>query len=117
MLSDENYCKQKGKKVFPTIITLFIIISTLLQACWAEKTSPLYIQNNTDQTLSIFITDIFEGNLAPKSTLKTEPSIGGRYDIVGKNPAGKIIYEKSISFEELDRMDWKILITLSDLNK
>jgi hypothetical protein len=104
-----------NKNLVLKILKLLLITAFSLTAC--EPGVTIQIQNNTDETLSIFIYG-YEGDVAPGETIETSNTwIENRYNIEGKNPQGEIVYERSITYEEMEKTEWKVVINTIDLKQ
>jgi hypothetical protein len=107
-----------SKKILLSVLMLAVVIlSPLATAC--EPIAPLRIENQTDQTLSIFVrfgtADKYYhlGDVAPGEDIKNKnPGIltSNVYYLEAKNSQGEIIYSKKYNDLELDKLDWKVVI-------
>ncbi|MFC2021808.1 hypothetical protein ACFLTR_01145 [Chloroflexota bacterium] len=99
--------------LFPlSLMLVLVMLSLIVSACWADPMAPLCIHNQTNQTLSIFIHEILEGEVAPGAKLKVEgmPDIYWDYPIEAKNPQGEVVFSRVFKWEELHDMKWKVVI-------
>jgi hypothetical protein len=91
------------------VISLVILLVLLLPAC--EPIAPIKVQNNTDQNLTIFINGINIGDVAPGGEIRNRKElIVDRYKIEAKNSQGQTLYKQERTYEDMKKMDWKVVI-------
>jgi len=94
------------------IISLVILLVLLLPAC--EPIAHIKIQNKTEQNLTIFINDINIGDVAPGGEIRNRKEwVTERYKIEAKNSQGQTLYKQEITYEDMKKMDWKVVIPSS----
>ncbi|MFC1934235.1 hypothetical protein ACFLXX_03690 [Chloroflexota bacterium] len=91
---------------------------TLLSVTACEPPVPLEVENQTDQTVTIYVQGGRYFSVSPNSTFKgkTALMIYSKYFIEGLNEDGEIIYSKTFDFNELSNLKWKIVIRSSETN-
>ncbi len=104
---------------------LILLILILATATGCERVAPFQIKNDTTQTLSVFIDDVPEGALTGNATLtgKVKPGevIKPKYFlrespsflIEAKDSAGNVVYSRVFTKQELEDMNWEVVITQS----
>ena len=96
------------------LIWLLGLIATTSIAC--ERPAPIRVVNQTDQTLTIFITKQKIGEVGPGAEISNQNSLvpaGGikEYLIEAKNAQGNSVYSRSFTFDQLSRdMNWRVVI-------
>ena len=117
MCKSKTVSNRENRKLLLAIMAVALIVSLLLEAC--EPLAPIQIQNNTDQTLSIFVWGKYEGDVAPNATLRTTKTIlDPKYNIELKNPQGEIVYKRTITDGELKMTgERRLVITAADLKQ
>ncbi len=92
-----------------TLITLLLVASGCCLP--REYPAPIRIYNHTDQTLSIFINDYSEGDVAPGTEIMPKVLRYDPFRIQAKNAQGDVVYSQQFRLQELEeRMDWKVVI-------
>jgi hypothetical protein len=113
-------------KRFPIVIFSVALLLVLLlssSACTCDPAVWIEFNNQTDQTLSIFIDgSASQGDVLPGETLRTgtmsiwgspDPPWGDgdyKYLIEAKTKDGEVVYSEEFTWQELDDMDWTIVI-------
>lgn len=104
---------QKKPNNLLTIISFMLLSFTLfsLSACIGEHIAPIRIQNETSENLTIIINNASIGDAAAGATFENRfASYTVVYKIEAKNSQGKTIYHKKITHEDMERMNWKVII-------
>ena len=97
------------KYIFICITLVFCVI---LSACVGERIAPIKVQNNTEETLTIFINNDKVGNIASGEEIKNKRiSITVRFMIEARNSHGQTIYKERLSLDDMESMDWKVIIS------
>jgi hypothetical protein len=104
---------------FLLAILSFIFLLPLLTGCWGDPGTFLKIDNQTDQTLVIFIDNLHDADVQPEE-LKEFPTTNilpeniypddKKFLIEAKTKQGEVIYSENFTWQELDDMDWTIVI-------
>ena len=98
-----------------------IVLISLLTSCWGDPGTWIRVNNLTDQTLVIFIDELQEADIPPGelefSTTgiwpEPNPPWGTedyQYLIEAKTKKGEVVYSEEFTWQELDDMDWIIVI-------
>jgi hypothetical protein len=89
---------------------LFIMLSPVVSAC--DPSVTFSIQNQTNQHLTIYIHDKNLANVTPYSEVEIKgiPRIFNHYPIEARNAQGAVIFSRRFTEQELDDMDWIIVI-------
>ena len=86
-------------------------------ACIGEPIAPIRVQNDTEETLSIFINNDRVGNVTPGEEIKNKRiSIIARYVIEARNSHGQTVYKEEITYEKMKKIEWKVIISTT-INK
>ena len=95
------------------IIISFLLLSfTLFSFSACERVAPIRVQNNTEETLSIFIDSVHIGDVAPGEDIKNKTIwITARFVIEARSSHGQTIYKEEITFENMKKIDWKVIIS------
>jgi hypothetical protein len=108
--------RQLGKIIFLLVSSAFLL-GTLLSGggCFCgivEQIAPIQVQNNTAQTLSIYISETYIGDVEPGRKINNSKVwIRSRFNIEAKNAQGEVFYSREFSFDEMEHdMDWTIVI-------
>ena len=81
------------------------------------------MNNLTDQTLIIFIDELQEYDIPSGKVLAFDTTliypkniypVDKKFLIEAKKESGEVIYSESLTWQELDDMNWKIVISLSE---
>jgi hypothetical protein len=101
------------KKSNLLIIISFLLLSfTLFSFSACERVAPIRVQNNTEETLSIFIDGVRIGDVASGQEIKnTSIWITARFVIEARNSHGQTIYKEEITYENMKKIDWKVMIS------
>jgi hypothetical protein len=91
---------------------------TALGVLSCDPAAPLRVENQSDQTLSIFVkheTGTYRiGNVAPGTEIENENPLILRFSVFpieAINERGDVVYSRVFALEELrDYMDWKVVI-------
>jgi hypothetical protein len=107
------------KQRFILVILLTLTFLFILTSC-GDSGVLLYINNKTDQTLSIYITGVYQNDVPPGVETRTgtmqippEPDlqpVRDKYLIEAKTKAGELVYSKEFTWNELNDLDWKVVI-------
>ena len=103
-----------------TMLLLFLFISSAC-ACIVEPGVDLLINNQTDQTLEIYIEGdrtilpkALPGETTKISTMLINPidiyPDDHKFLIEAKTEEGEVVYSEEFTWQELDDMDWTIVI-------
>ena len=101
------------------LIFLCTILFLLLTGCWGDPGTSVKVDNQTDQTIGIFIdglheVDVSSGELEEFVTINIYPKdiypADKKLLIDAKTEQGEVVYSKEFTWQELDDMDWKIVI-------
>ena len=94
------------------IISFLLLIFTFFSFSACEYIAPIKVQNNTEETLSIFIDGVRIGDVAPGEEIKNKTIwIEARWVIEAKNSHGQIIHKEEITYENMKKIDWKVIIS------
>ena len=103
--------------IYTTLLLLFFFMG-----CTGDPGSYIQIDNRTDQTLVIFIDELQEVDIPPSEVLRfgtttiwpdPNPPWGTEdylYLIEAKTEKGEVVYSDNFTWQELDDMDWTIVI-------
>jgi hypothetical protein len=115
-----------GSKRFPIVILSVALLLVLLlssSACTCDPAVWIEFNNQTDYTLSIYIGGAYQDDVSPRQTLRfatmdiwgdDSPPWGDGdflYLIEAKTKDGEVVYSEEFTWQELDDMDWTIVIT------
>jgi len=90
---------------------LLLLSLLLVGACFGDPAAPIRIENRTDQSLTIFINDIYVGDVAPGVEIKNKRvTFYGEFLIEARDAQGETIHSEKFTYEELKRIDWKVVI-------
>jgi hypothetical protein len=105
------------------LLSAILLISLLVSSACMDPCVWIEFNNQTDQTLSIHIGgSASQGDVLPGETLRTcTMSIWGddsppwgdgdfKYLIEAKTEDGEVVYSEEFTWQELDDMDWTIVI-------
>jgi hypothetical protein len=114
-------CAARNKRLFLFLLSAILLISLLASSAFiGDPGSYLTIDNRTDITLSIFIDELPTIDVPPQEkerfgTIIIHPnpdfSDDHKYLIEAKTKDGEVVYSEEFTWQELDDMDWKIVIT------
>jgi hypothetical protein len=92
------------------LIICLINISVSLLAC--DPPAPIRVENQTNQTLTIFVNNIQIGDVKPSSELKIETltDIYSTYSIDAKNAEAATVFSQKYTHDELVNMHWIVII-------
>ena len=112
--------KYQINKVPLLIMGLLLVLFVLLPlGVTCELGARLKVENQTDQTLSIFVrfgeidASYHIGDVAPGAKIKNKNPkilISDVYYIEAKNLQGKVVYSRKFWWEELETIKWKVVI-------
>jgi hypothetical protein len=104
---------ENSKRIF--LVVDLILISIMLvsvSACIGERIAPIMVQNNTEETLSIFIDGVCIGDVASGEEIRNDIIwITARFVIEARNSQGQIVYKEEITYENMKKIDWKVIIS------
>ena len=109
----------KYRNRFFTLIVLMLILTILsltTVACWGDVGYTVSVINNTNQSITVFFGEhpgsymTRLGNIEPSKEIRQETIYYDRYSIEAKNTQGEVVYSKEFTFEEMEEMDWKVVI-------
>lgn len=106
------------------ITTLLVLLSLLLTltSCIGDPGVLLYVNNKTDLTLSFYIRGVYQNDVSPGeirkiSTMEIWPNPNPpwgtedyQYLIEAKTKRGEVVLSDNLTWQELDDMDWTIVI-------
>jgi hypothetical protein len=110
------------------VIFLFFFALILLVGCPAfESFAPLIIENDTDQTLTIYVAVSGGGEITDQTPRDmvgiVQPATETRFDNVAaslsiylfeaRNSQNQIVYNREFTREELKKIQWKIVVSTS----
>ena len=112
------------KKKIPLLIFIAVLLMSLFAGCfpWGDPGVEICVDNRTDQTLSIFITELYEYDVPPRKVVRfgtmeiSDPDLPwalDKYLIEAKTKQGEVVYSEEFTWQELDDMDWTIVISSS----
>ena len=84
--------------------------------CWGSPSFTLIVENQTEYELTIYVNDYEIGNVSPGAQIiDKEMSLNiGKYHIEAKNMQGETVFSKTLTFEQMQRVDnkriWKAVI-------
>jgi hypothetical protein len=98
-------------------ITFLLGITLVVPAgCWGSPTFKLIVENQSEYNLTIYVNGYEMGNVNPGAQISDSGfSIDtGKYHIEAKNAEGQITFSKTLTFEQMQRVDnkriWKAVI-------
>ena len=103
---------------FSAMLLLFLLTSSAC-VCLFDPANYFYVDNQTDQTLVFSIDELQHGNLPPGEiteiiTIVINPSNvytpDEKFLIEAKTSKGEVVYSEEFTWQELDDMDWTIVI-------
>jgi hypothetical protein len=91
-----------------------LLITFLSLSIGCEPFAPIRIQNKTRQLLSIFINDTQIGDVQPGAEVRNKILLlsAGKYNIEAKDIQGNVVYSKQFTYEEMKKINWKVVIPL-----
>ena len=110
------------------LILMIMALLILLMTSGCDPGSYLTVDNRTDQTVEIFIENLNHVDVPPRQVVnfgtmeiwpESDPPWGTedyKYLIEAKTKQGEIIYSEEFTWQELDGMDWTIVIPPSQNN-
>jgi hypothetical protein len=113
--------KARGKRLSLVILSAILLISLLASsACIGDPTVGLSVNNQTDQTVKFFISGlpqvyVLPGEIKKFGTMQIPPysdvaPADQKYLIEAKTEDGEVVYSEEFTWQELDDMDWTIVI-------
>ena len=109
-------------KRFPIVILSAVLIISLLtsSACIGDPTVDLSVNNQTDQTVKIFISGLPQvyvppGKVEKFATMQILPYSDlsppdHKYLIEAKTEDGEVVLSEEFTWQELEEIDWTIVI-------
>lgn len=96
-----------------TLICLILLIGILFLVNGCEQIAPVVVHNETDEILTIRINNRDIGDVEPRSSIRNELvwATAGDYEIEARNAHGNIIFSKKFSYDEIKKIDWKVVIS------
>ncbi|MFC2019409.1 hypothetical protein ACFLU4_05580 [Chloroflexota bacterium] len=103
--------KRRNHKVLFTIGLILLLAIILMVGLACERIAPIIIKNWTDMELSIFVQDVYIGDVAPWSEIRNERVlVYARFHIKAKNAQGEVVFYKNITIDEIKEIDWIVII-------
>jgi hypothetical protein len=115
--------KARGKRLSIVILSAILLVLLLTpSACTCDPAVWIEFNNQTDQTLGIFIGGAYQDDVSPGETLRfatmaiwgsPNPPWGDgdfKYLVEAKTEDGEVVYSEEFTWQELDDMDWTIVI-------
>jgi hypothetical protein len=115
--------KAGSKRLLLVLLSAILLISlSASSACTCDPAVWIEFNNKTDYTLSIYIGGAYQDDVSPGQTLRfatmdiwgdDSPPWGDedfRYLIEAKTKDGEVVYSEEFTWQELDDMDWTIVI-------
>jgi hypothetical protein len=101
--------RQKRFIVWLGLLLMLMVISASSVACWGSPLFDLMIENQTGQTLTVFIDGLRIGEVGPggQITRKNTPWDIGEYLIEAKNAQGEVIFDETLTRSDMQRIDNK----------
>jgi hypothetical protein len=108
----------KRRQILLAILSVISLLF-LLMSSGCDPVKWFRVDNQTDQTVSIYITGVYQNDVASGEirrigTLQIPPKPGlpphSPYLVEAKTKDGKVVYSKEFTWQELDDMDWTIVI-------
>ena len=96
-----------------------MLLLFLLTGCWGDPGTRIRVNNLTDQTLVIFIDELQEADIPPGEIVAYDTTLiqpkniypaDKKFLIEAKTKEGEVIYSQEFTWQELDDMDWKVVI-------
>jgi len=99
-----------------------IVLISLLTSCWGDPGTFIKIDNQSNVAISIYIQGVNHGEVLPGVTQEIgtleiwpEPNQPGgtedyQYLIEGKTKNGEVVYSEEFTWQEIDDIDWTIVI-------
>ena len=93
-------------------ISFLLLFFTLFSFSACERIAPIKVQNNTEETLSIFINGERIGDVASGEEIKNKLIwTNVRFVIEARNNEGNTLYKKEYTIEDMEKIDWKVIIS------
>ena len=100
-----------SRKLAAVIGLILILLITSLSISSCEPIAPFKIRNNTDQAITLIVNGTEKGTINPHSEFKPRTIfIAGWFIIEAKDSQGSVVYSQKFTYEELEWLDWKIVI-------
>jgi hypothetical protein len=97
------------------ILSLMLGALILTTSCWGDPGFQLIIENKSQYDLTVYVNNYKVGDV--KAGEQIEDHFGmdtGRYKIEAKNVQGEMIFSKTFTFDQMQRIDnkriWKVVI-------
>jgi hypothetical protein len=117
--------KARSKRFPIVILGVALLLALLLSssACTCDPAVWIEFNNQTDQILRIYIGSAYQDDVSPGQTLRfatmdiwgdDSPPWGDGdflYLIEAKTEGDEVVYSEEFTWQELDDMDWTIVIT------
>jgi hypothetical protein len=117
-------CTARSKRFPIVIFSVALLLALLLSssACTCDPGVWIEFNNQTNQILGIYIRGAYEGDVLSGETLRIitiaiwgddSPPWGDgdfKYLIEAKTEDGEVVYSEEFTWQELDDMDWTIVI-------
>lgn len=99
-----------------SLILLLVGMSFSVSGC--EPYTSVIIENQTKETLSVTINDLSVGDVAPGARTRNDKIklSAGRYWIQAREKDGNIVFSQVFTFEEMEKIGWKIVIGAPNIN-
>jgi hypothetical protein len=115
--------KARSKRLSLVFLGVILLIPLLAaSACTCDPAVWIKINNQTDQTVGIFIMGVYQNDVSPGEVRRigtmeiwgddSPPWGDGNflYLIEAKTDDGEVVYSEEFTWQELDDMDWTIVI-------
>ena len=103
----------------PTLM-LFVVALLLVTGCgWGDAIYTVRVLNQTEQDVTIFVTvhpaghTTRIGSVEPGKEITFKGIYYDKYLYEAKNAQGEVIYSKEFTIDEMQEMEWKVVITPS----
>ncbi len=94
-----------------SVLLLVTFVLSMMSAVACESLAPIIVENQTTETLSININNVPIGDVVPRAELKNRTvMIDPSFKIEARNAAGRVVYANKFSYEEMKKINWKIVI-------
>jgi hypothetical protein len=107
-------------------VPLFILLSVpvlawmifIFRLLGAKDIAPIRLKNETETILKVFIRGAFISEMHPGKEIENKkvPSIYNAYVVKANDESGNLFYFKEFNLDELDTLDWKVVIERESLN-
>jgi hypothetical protein len=89
---------------------MLAVILSASAACWGSPTFELIVENQSKYDLTIYVNGNYKGNISPgvQITKMRLPWDVGQYYIEAKNTEGEIIFSKTLTRAQMQRIESRV---------